>query len=135
MDDNGLRYLAGIIFDPADGMNEGEPKDGFVEESVQPEMLDKENLDPEDPWDRYVLDFIDEHELEGSRVKQALSILTTSKRLRDRVLKAGEAKVRAANVNRKSAVRARTDDQVDRVFEGVLVRNLERIAAKQRRRR
>lgn len=73
--------------------------------------------------------------VEGLRVKKALSILATSKKLRDRVLKAGEAKVRAANVNRKSAVREGTDGQVDRIFEGVLVRNLARIAAKQRRRR
>ncbi len=132
--EDGLRYLSEASFD-----EESEPvyevaPDGRSEGAEQTIVLGggtKEKV--QDDWDRYVREFLEEHGIGGPRAERAGTILATSKKIRDRVLKNAKARMKVVNSDQTDAVRERALAQVERVFQRVLVRNLQKLLPKDER--
>lgn len=83
-----------------------------------------------DEWDVYFDKFAAEHKLEGAALEQAKDVLERAKKLRDRYQRKYAAKLKEAEREGDTKKAEYYRGFTQRIFEQVLVRSLERIAAR-----
>ncbi|MFQ5495867.1 MAG: hypothetical protein ACE5EX_10855, partial [Phycisphaerae bacterium] len=96
--------------------------------------------DKPDEWDLYVKAFMKKHKLDEARVARAQALLTRAKKLRDHYRrKQGLAEKKAARASGDGPTAAaekkeKYETLVQRVFDRVLVRGLEKLIPREKRR-